>query len=257
MPAGPRSPSAPAALLCIGHRGASARAPENTLASFETAIGDGADGLEFDVRLTRDGVPIVLHDATVDRTTSGRGSVAALDMAQIRRLDAGAWFAPRFRGERVPTLADTLDLARGRCGVNIELKIESGDATHLARAVAGVVARARFRGWLVISSFSRPALHAARAALPRAALGWLASRTARGLRATHAALGLWSFHPHLRLATPRRLRLARRMKLRVLVWPVNDARAARRLSVLHPGRHAQRRRREPLRQRERERWGAE
>ena len=230
-PAGPRLPSAPAAILRIGHRGASARAPENTLASFATAIDDGADGIEFDVRLTRDGVPIVLHDATVDRTTSGRGAVAALDLAQIRRLDAGAWFAPRFRGERVPTLADTLDLARGRCGVNIELKIETGDALRLARAVAGVIAGARFRGWLVISSFSRPALHAARAALPRAALGWLASRTARGLRATHAALGLWSFHPHLRLATPRRLRLARRMRLRVLVWPVNDARAARRLAA--------------------------
>lgn len=230
VPAGPRSPSAPA-LLCIGHRGASARAPENTLVSFETAIGDGADGLEFDVRLTRDGVPIVLHDATVDRTTTGRGAVAALDLAQIRRLDAGAWFAPRFRGERVPTLADTLDLARGRCGVNIELKIETRDAARLAGAVAGVVARARYRDWLVISSFSRPALRAARAALPRAALGLLASRTARGLRATHAALGLWSFHPHVRLATPRRMRLARRMQLRILVWPVNDARAARRLAA--------------------------
>jgi len=231
VPAGPRSPSAPAPLLCIGHRGASARAPENTLASFEAAIGDGADGLEFDVRLTRDGVPIVLHDATVDRTTSGRGIVAALDLARIRRLDAGSWFAPRFRGERVPTLAETLDLARGRCGVNIELKSETGDAARLARAVAGVIAGARFRGWMVISSFSRPALFAARAAMPRAALGWLASRSARGLRAGHVALGLWSFHPHLRLATRRRLRLARDLRLRVLVWPVNDWRAARRLAA--------------------------
>jgi glycerophosphoryl diester phosphodiesterase len=230
-PAGSRSPAAHAPLLHIGHRGASARAPENTLASFETAIGDGADGLEFDVRLTRDGVPIVLHDATVDRTTSGRGVAAALDFDQIRRLDAGSWFAPRFRDERVPTLADTLDLARGRCGVNIELKIETGDPARLARAVAVVIAGARFRGWLVVSSFSKPALFAARAAMPRAALGCLASRTARGLRATHKALGLWSFHPHLRLATPRRLRLARDLGLRVLVWPVNDGRAARRLAA--------------------------
>ena len=207
--AGRRSAAPPAPPLCIGHRGASALAPENTLAAFETAIVDGADGLEFDVRLTRDGVPIVLHDAALDRTTSGRGAVAALDLASIRRLDAGAWFGARFRGERVPTLAETLDLAR---------------------AVAGVIAGARFRGWIVISSFSRPALFAARAAMPRAALGWLASRTARGLRAGHSALGLWSFHPHLRLATPRRLRAARRLGLRLLVWPVNDAPAARRLA---------------------------
>src|SRR5206468_6043725 len=105
------------------------------------------------------------------------------------------------------------------------------DPARLARAVAGVIATGRFRGWIVISSFSRPALRAARAAMPRAALGWLASRTARGLRATHKALGLWSFHPHRRLATPRRLRLARDLRLLVLVWPVNDPRAARRLAA--------------------------
>jgi len=133
--AGRRSAAPPAPPLCIGHRGASALAPENTLAAFETAIVDGADGLEFDVRLTRDGVPIVLHDAALDRTTSGRGAVAALDLASIRRLDAGAWFGARFRGERVPTLAETLDLARGRCAVNIELKEEGGDAVSLARAM--------------------------------------------------------------------------------------------------------------------------
>jgi glycerophosphoryl diester phosphodiesterase len=229
--AGHRSAAPPAPPLCIGHRGASALAPENTLAAFETAIGDGADGLEFDVRLTRDGVPIVLHDAALDRTTSGRGAVAALDLASIRRLDAGAWFGARFRGERVPTLAETLDLARGRCAVNIELKDEGGDAVSLARAVGAVIARARFPGLLLVSSFSRPALRAARAAMPRTPLGWLASRSARGLRATHAAVGLWSFHPHLRMATPRRLRAARRLGLRLLVWPVNDGRAARRLAA--------------------------
>jgi glycerophosphoryl diester phosphodiesterase len=230
-PAGRRSAAPPAPPLCIGHRGASARAPENTLAAFETALADGADGIEFDVRLTRDGVPIVLHDATLDRTTSGRGAAAALDLASVRRLDAGAWFAPRFRGERVPTLAETLDLARGRCAVNIELKFEDGEAAPLARAVAAVIARARFPGLLVVSSFSRPALAAARAAMPRTALGWLASRTTRGLRATHASLDLWSFHPHLRLATPRRLRAARKLRLHVLVWPVNEERAARRLAA--------------------------
>jgi len=101
----------------------------------------------------------------------------------------------------------------------------------VARAVGAVITRARFPGLLLVSSFSRPALRAARAAMPRTALGWLASRSARGLRATHAAVGLWSFHPHLRLATPRRLRAARRLGLRLLVWPVNDGRAARRLAA--------------------------
>jgi glycerophosphoryl diester phosphodiesterase len=229
--------------LCIAHRGASARAPENTLAAFDAALRDGATVLEFDVRLTRDDAPVVLHDATLDRTTDGRGPVAAVSLSDLRRLDAGGWFGPRFRGERVPTLDETLAFAHGRCGVNIELKTEpdrrarrgagrADEAGRLALAVARSIRRARFPGLLVISSFSRPALAAARAAMPRVRLGLLASRSARGLRAAHAGLRLWSFHPHQRLVGPRRIALARRLGLRILVWPVNDPRAFRRLAAL-------------------------
>src|SRR5262245_34742321 len=151
------SPAAPRPLR-VAHRGASARAPENTLAAFREAIRLGADAIELDVQLSADGVPMVIHDLTVDRTTNGHGSVASFASRDLRRLDAGAWYSSRFRGERIPTLEEALECARGRCGLNIEIKELPGagrrsrrargaaDAGHeaVARAVAQAVARTGF-----------------------------------------------------------------------------------------------------------------
>src|SRR5690606_7962488 len=88
----------------IGHRGAPAIAPENTLAGFRAAAEAGAAAVEFDVRLSADGIPMVIHDATLDRTTNARGAVGTSTAAELGAVDAGAWFAPRFTGEGVPTL---------------------------------------------------------------------------------------------------------------------------------------------------------
>jgi len=93
----------------LGHRGALTHAPENTLAAFELCVRAGCD-IELDVYPTRDGQLVVIHDATVDRTTNGKGAVAGLTLAEVRRLDAGSWFHPDFAGERVPTLDDALAL---------------------------------------------------------------------------------------------------------------------------------------------------
>ena len=109
----------------IAHRGFSGRAPENTPAAFRLALESRADRVEFDVLLTRDGVPVVIHDALLDRTTNGRGLVAEMDLSAIRALDAGSWFDPRFAGERVPTLDETLALCSDRIAVNVEIKEEA------------------------------------------------------------------------------------------------------------------------------------
>ncbi|HKB07240.1 MAG TPA: glycerophosphodiester phosphodiesterase family protein [Candidatus Polarisedimenticolia bacterium] len=233
--------------LRVAHRGASARAPENTLAAFREAIRLGADAIELDVQLSADGVPMVIHDDTVDRTTNGHGSVACLASRDLRRLDAGAWFSSRFRGERIPTLEEALECARGRCGLNIEIKEVPGtgrrsrraarraaDAGHqaVARAVAQAVARTRFKDLLLVSSFSSQALVHARAAMPGVYLGLLASRSLRGLREAHRRVRLFAVHPHTRLASARRLRLARRLGLAVVYWTVNDVRLMRRLLAL-------------------------
>ena len=103
-------------MLTIAHRGASAFYPENTLRAFIAADDIGADMCEFDVRMTRDGEVVVIHDATVNRTTDGRGPVAAMSAAAIKRLDAGVRFGAKFRGERIPMLAEVAQALAGRCG---------------------------------------------------------------------------------------------------------------------------------------------
>jgi glycerophosphoryl diester phosphodiesterase len=218
--------------LVLAHRGSRLRAPENTLEAFALALDEGADGIEFDVRRSADGVPIVLHDPTLDRTTNGRGPVASATLDALRRLDAGAWFGAGHRGARIPTLAEVLDLCRDRAALNLELKIDAGrglaarrraraEAPLLAQAVARELARARRPPFLLLSSFETSALEAARHVLPRCPLGWLRSRTTRGLAPLHRRLRLDALNPHLRLATARRLAAARRLDLAVYVYPVN------------------------------------
>jgi len=104
--------AAPAGMEIIAHRGAMKLAPENTLASQRLAYELGADVVEVDVRVTRDGVPVNFHDHDLERTTDGTGLLASLTLEQVKRLDAGSWFSPEFSGERVPTIAEVLEVAR-------------------------------------------------------------------------------------------------------------------------------------------------
>ena len=108
--------------LIVGHRGAAARAPENTAASLTAGLSAGADQLEIDAGLTRDGRVVLLHDLTLDRTTNGRGPLRAKDWAQVRKLDAGAWFSRRFDGEPPIDLDDALAMVRARLPLIVEIK---------------------------------------------------------------------------------------------------------------------------------------
>jgi glycerophosphoryl diester phosphodiesterase len=101
--------SHPGDIEIIGHRGYAAHAPENTLVSIEAALSAGARAVEFDVRVAACGTPVVIHDETLDRTTDGGGPVSRHTVERLRTLDAGVWFGPEFAGERIPTLAETLD----------------------------------------------------------------------------------------------------------------------------------------------------
>lgn len=117
------------------HRGASATRPENTIAAFREAVRLGAGQIELDIRTTADGQLVVMHDATVDRTTSGHGHVSELTLAQIRELDAGGWKGPAFRGERVPTLAEALRAMPRDVWLNLHVKGEPSVAAAVARVV--------------------------------------------------------------------------------------------------------------------------
>ena len=117
------APSAGEAPRVIAHRGLSAKAPENSAASFTLACSTpGISVIELDVRLSKDERVIVLHDRTLQRTTTGNGRARSYTYEELRRFDAGSWFDPRFHAERIPLLTDVLELARDRCWVNIELK---------------------------------------------------------------------------------------------------------------------------------------
>ncbi len=154
--------------LVIAHRGDSLRNPEQTLTAYERAIDHGAHMIEADVRRTRDGVLVMLHDSTLDRTTSGSGPVVEKDLDEVSAFDAGSWFGPEFAAERVPRLDELFALAQRRdISLCLEVKGERPDRTReLALAVAGEIRR---RGRLerdVLSSFDHGALAAARTAHP-------------------------------------------------------------------------------------------
>ena len=129
----PAAPDRP--VLVVAHRGASAEAPENTLAAYRAAMAHGVQAVECDVRLSADGAVVVMHDPTLERTTDGSGPVAARTLAELRRLDAGRWKAPAFAGERIPELGEVLDLVRGRMLLFVDLKEGRGLEERVARLV--------------------------------------------------------------------------------------------------------------------------
>ena len=106
----------------VAHRGDSAHFPENSLSAFRSAISKGADLIELDLCLSRDRVPVVIHDRTLERTTNGNGAVAEMDFSQLRKLDCGSWLDLRFREERLPSLKEVLQLVSGQICLNIEIK---------------------------------------------------------------------------------------------------------------------------------------
>jgi glycerophosphoryl diester phosphodiesterase len=149
--------------LVIAHRGDSARRPENTLASFASALEVGAEIVEFDVQLTRDGHVVVVHDPTVDRTTDGTGAVKDMALADLRRLSAGypARFGDAYRGERIPTLSEVLGLIRDRALGMIEIKHDAVTADPDGGIEAHTLAEVRKAGMekqVALISFSRTAL---------------------------------------------------------------------------------------------------
>jgi glycerophosphoryl diester phosphodiesterase len=109
-------------VLVVAHRGFSGTAPENTLVGFKKAVDLGVDMTELDVHLSKDGEVVVIHDDTLNRTTNGKGKVADFTLKELKQLDAGSFFSPRFSGERIPTLQEVLELVKGKVPLNIELK---------------------------------------------------------------------------------------------------------------------------------------
>jgi len=153
----------------IAHRGFSARYPENTIAAFRAALELGCTWLETDVRRTPDGVLVLLHDATVNRTTNGTGAVAELSWEEVSRLDAGSWKGKQFRGEGIPTLRDLLAFVSQRAQVVVELKLPVAHVREVVELVGDVDAF----DWTVASAFEWEVVLRVRETAPRWRTTWL------------------------------------------------------------------------------------
>jgi glycerophosphoryl diester phosphodiesterase len=222
--------------LNIGHRGASGEAPENTLAAFELALRQGADGVECDVRLSADGIPVVIHDARLERTTSGRGWVREHRASLLRRLDAGSWFNRRFpsqsrqryAGAKIPLLSEVLAWARARqCLLFLEIKDAlEGTEAKILEEIAG----AGVQSLVTVVSFNLHTLRRVRQLDSQVPVGLDTSRPVTGALAMRRAksLGAVAVLPYWPVASRRLIRRAHRKSLRVFAWTVDQPRWMRR-----------------------------
>jgi len=219
----------------MAHRGASAAAPANTLAAFRKAVEMGADSIELDVHLSADGVPVVIHNFTVDETTDGKGPVSDLTLAELKRLDAGAKFGPAFAGERIPTLAEVFAAVGKRLLINIELKTRETRNSGLVPAVLDLIAQAGLTERVMLSSFNPLALRRCSQLAPHMRLGLIyAPNQPLWLRQGWPGI---LFHHHARhmphsMVDARTMAWARRRGYEVNAWTVDEPAEMERLIAL-------------------------
>jgi glycerophosphoryl diester phosphodiesterase len=218
--------------LNFAHRGASHEAPENTLAAFERAAELRADGAELDVQISRDGELVVVHDFDLDKTTDGSGLVSTKTLAELQDLDAGSWFSPKFRGQRIPTLQHVIDTVGPRLLLNVELKTENYRDDGLAAAVATVLERNNLVAKTIVSSFNPFALWRARKRNPAIQLGLLYSDDMSFLL-RRPRLRHWlrpqALHPHYSLVDGDYVQWATRKGYRTHTWTVDEPKDMRRI----------------------------
>lgn len=232
-------PLRPLRLNCwvIGHRGAPKMAPENTLPAFQAAIDVGVDMIEFDVTLTRDRVPIVIHDRALKRTTDSRGAVRRRTFSALRKLDAGSWFSDEFVDVRIPTLNEVLEVASGNVALNIEIKREAVSR----RIVGGIEEKVLFalmkhgiQAQSVISSFSSLAIRRITEIDPAQSVALLMRRVPRrNPRAILRQIPADALHLPLQGLNRAVIRQAHEEGIPIRVYTVNDRSDMKRL--LHWG----------------------
>lgn len=218
--------------LAIGHRGVAQVRPENTMASFEEALKTGVDMIETDIQRTSDGHLVILHDDRVDRTSNGHGPLRAKTLAELKALDFGGWFDPRFARERIPTLAELLDLVRGKAQLNLELKTASPLDPGVEKQLIDELRAAHMLDDCIISCFDHYALRTVRAEEPKVQTGVL--YTARtGLEVDMARWAeAQALHPFFFFVTPDLVSAAHAQQIRVNAWTVDSTDVAQMLMAV-------------------------
>lgn len=233
--------------LIIAHRGSSAVAPENTIAAFSRALQDGTEGIEFDVRLTRDGVPVVFHDSTLKRIAGAEDRISELDSDELKTIDAGSWFngafperaKKQFAKERIPTLEETLEFLKDFTGwIYVELK-GAADTAGLAKAVGEILARYSGKLKLIVKSFNFEAVPQVAAICPGIETAALFApkimhilRKEKRLISIAREMNFDRLSLHFSLATKRLMGLAALENLPVTIWTADSPRWVRKSLAL-------------------------
>jgi glycerophosphoryl diester phosphodiesterase len=218
--------------LNFAHRGASHEAPENTLAAFLLALELDADGIEFDVQLSRDDQAVVIHDYDLSRTTNGQGLVRERTLEELQQLDAGSHFDPAFVEQRIPTLQEVIDIVRDRLLLNVELKSEHSRDGTLASVVARTLEDNDLLDTVIVSSFEPLLLRRMKQLNPRLRTGFLyAPDSPRLFRRPwlRYLIRFDALHPYYAAVDERTMRWARNKGYRVNVWTVDEPATMRRL----------------------------
>ena len=220
----------------IGHRGVAALAPENTLASFQIAAKEFIQWIEFDVRLTKDNELVIFHDDTLERTTNGKGWVHETLLKHLLKLDAGKWFHPHYKNERIPHFSEIVqNLIDLDFTMNIELKIPPNATTQHEKALVEKLIETIKSIWPnnkrlpLVSSFHWGLIEYARALLPELPIGFLSDNITQDMLETVAKVPNASFNCHYQNITPEWMALAKSLNVPVLVFTVNDPLIAKRL----------------------------
>ncbi|WP_339169447.1 glycerophosphodiester phosphodiesterase family protein [Paenibacillus sp. FSL R5-0341] len=221
--------------LCVAHRGFSSIAPENTMAAFLMAMErPEVQWMELDVQLSRDGVPVIIHDFTVDRTTNGKGLVRETNWADLQRLDAGAWKNKTYKGERIPALSELLDRSCGRVRLNIELKTQGDMYPGLPAAVIYEVRKRHMQNDVVITSFEPAALIEVKKLAPEIQTGLIIDArpgdlltALRQMNCTFLSIGYTNVDKSL-------MNEMRSVGIRVMAWTVDDKTIMKRLAAVDP-----------------------
>ena len=213
--------------LIYAHRGASGYAPENTFAAFDKALAMPIDGIETDIRATSDGVLVLLHDATVDRTTNGSGAVAGMPLADLQQLDAGSRFSADFAGQRVPTLAAFLDRYADRTNFWLEIK-----AAGVEPALAAMITERRLHDRVQFTSFQFDSLQRLRAATPEASLAFLTRELAADTLTLCKSINVAQISIHNSTLTPEVMAAVRSAGMDVRTWGIVDRETLRRVLAM-------------------------
>lgn len=217
----------------FAHRGDSGSVPENTLAAFESAISAGADGVEFDVQRTLDGEIVVIHDESLQRTAGNPAQVGEMALQDLQGLDAGSWFGPQFSGQRVPTLAQVLELL-GPTGliINIELKTNRVPYAGLAGQVLNLVEQFGLMERIILSSFNHHSLAEAKQLAPRVACAAVVETQLLEPWAYVAYHGFQALHPTHHAITEQVVAQCHAAGLAVRPWTVDEREVAEAMLIL-------------------------